>query len=341
MTRNNFGIFILIFWACTKFLPREWMIASVIAISLICLYGIITNAIKYRNIRVSDASDFDSPLDDEEKPTKSKVKANLITNIIGFVLIGGALCYGLFRNPSIESDIETANKTCPVTITMGTENVTFHSLDYDGDYVVVNVRLDSSDPMYVDMIRNAKNSPAENKMAKYGLCYKSDNPYKVIALKHHKGIKVNYFFNEIGDGKSITIPYDEIVAIDETPEATVYNMELEQYLTSMNSYLPEVITDGYEVSRFFVEGDYVVSVLSFDDKKLDYQGFIAKPEELKKDADNALAGSTNPNDQLFMLNGLTARCGKGRITRIKTVYSNDSIDIVNTPEEVKQAFSHH
>lgn len=328
MTRKNFGIFILIFWATTKFLPHEWGIASAIAIALICLYGIIANAIKYRKLKNSNAPDFDSPIDDEEKPSKSKTKANLITNIVGFILIGGALCFGLFRTSSVKSDIDSANKTCPITITMGSENVTFHSLDYDGDNVIVNIKLDSSDPMYVDMFRNAENTPAENKMAKYGLCYKSDNPYKVIAIKHHKGIKVNYFFNEIGDGKTITIPYDEIVAIDETPEETVYNMELEQYLTAMNSYLPEVITDGYEVSRFFVEGDYVVSELSFDDKKLDYQGYIAQPEELKKDADNAIVGSTNPNDPLYMLNGLTARCGKGRITRIKTIYSNDSIDIV-------------
>lgn len=334
MTRKNFGIFILIFWASTKFLPREWGIATAIAIALICLYGIIANVIKYRKLKNSDAPDFDSPIDDEDKPSKSKTKANLITNVIGFILIGGALCFGLFRSSSIESDIESANKSCPVTINMGSENVTFHSLDYDGDNVVVNIRLDSSDSMYVDMFRNA-----ENKMAKYGLCYKSDNPYKVIALKHHKGIKANYFFNEIGDGKTITIPYEEIVAIDETPEATVYNMRLEQYLTSTNSYLPEAITDGYELSRLFVEGDYVVSVLSFDDKKFDYQSFIAQPDELKKDADNALASSTNPNDPLYMLNGLTARCGKGRITRIKAVYSNDSIDIINTPEEVQRAFS--
>ena len=129
-----------------------------------------------------------------------------------------------------------------------------------------------------------------------------------------------------------------MVQINATPREEAYLMELEAYVKSLNSYLPDTIVDGFYTSRIFIEGNNVVTELSFDDKKLDYKDYTSNPVELKNDADNALARSADQNDPMFMLNALAARSGKGLVNRIKTVYSNDSIDIVNTPDEVRNTF---
>lgn len=280
-------------------------------------------------------------MDEEDKKLdKHEIVSRIGLNGFFLIVIVVALCWPLFRSSDSElkKDIANINKECPVTVDIMGEKLTYHSLDYDDDYIIVNIKLDASDPEYVDYIKNLENFDSQITATKFGLVYNSPAPYKVLADKYHKGVKANYFFNEIGDARTITIPYDEMVQINSTPREQAYLMELEAYVKSLNSYLPDTIVDGFYTARIFIEGNNVVTELSFDDKKLDYKDYTSNPAELKNDADNALARSADQNDPLFMLNALAARSGKGIINRIKTVYSKDSIDIVNTPEEVRNTF---
>lgn len=348
MTSKTIAGFCLIMWASAKFLPHGWAVAVYVLLGLLCLGAVINYSIKYFKHDYSDNVTFqtetESNDDDEEKQLyKHEVISRIGINSIGLIAIAVALCWPLFKNndSALKDEIAKANRDCPITMTVGGETITYHSLDYDGDNIIVNIKLDGSDPSYIDLVKNRTNSAAENKMAKFGLCYGNGNPFKEVALQYHKGLKAVYFFDNIGDGFTITIPYDEIIEINKIPQAEVYQMELEQYITSMNSYLPDTIVDGFYTSRIFIDGNYVVTELSFDDRKLDFNDYTSNPAELKRDADNALARSADQNDPVFMLNGLTARCGKGIINRIKTVYSNDSIDIVNTPEEVRSTFAQY
>ena len=341
--KTNFVVYYgPIMWASTKFLPMEWAIVINICLALFCLYCIIVLSKKYREIKNSATADVESLIDEDEKPTKTQLTSAIAVNAIFFLLISGALIFSALRSNSVEDEIAQVNKECPVTVSAaGGETITYHSLDYDGDNIIVNIKLDSSDPEYVNFVKNLDNTDSQIRVTKFSLVYNSSAPYKLLADKYHKGVKANYFFNEIGDAITITIPYDEMVQINATPKEEAYLMELEQYIKYANTYLPDTIVDGFYTTRLFIEGNNVITELSFDDKKLDYNDYTSQPEELKKDADNALASSTDQNDPLFMLNGLTARCGKGIIKRIKTVYSNDSIDIVLTPEEVRTAFAKH
>lgn len=344
MNTKNFVFYGLIMWASAKFLPKEWAIAVFIALAIFCIYSIISFS-----MRLKRRTDFYQD-DDENAPNylpkddyKSHLKSAIIVNSIFLLLIVGALCWPLISggstDDSIREEIAKVNKEGPVTVSVGGETITYHSLDYDGENIIVNIKFDSSDPDYVEMVRNKTKDAVANKAAKYSLCY--DNLFKEAAMQYHKGLKAVYFFNEIGDGTTLTIPYEEIVEINNMPRSAINDILLEQYISSMNSALPDTIVDGFYASRIFIEGDYVVTVLSFDDKKLDYHDYTSTPEELKRDANNSLASSADQNDPLFMLNWLSARCGKGLIHRIKTVYSNDSIDIVNTPEEVRSTFSQY
>ena len=343
-TKNIVG-FSVIMWASSKFLPLGWAITVYCLIAIFGIYCIIRDIKELRERKENNTSEIQSPFDEEPKQSSHELKANIGINIVMILIIVGLVVYPFFKNNnsanSLENEIAQINKEWPVSVTANGQTVTYHSLNFDDDYIIVNIKLDSSDSEYVETIKNLDTNGQENKMAKYGLCYKSEAPYKLLADKYHKGIKAIYFFNEIGDGRTLEIPYDEIISINKTPQNEAYSMELEEYLLSLNRSLPEIITDGFSVTRFFVEGDYVVTEYSFDDKKLDYTNYIADKDGLKLDLDNELLSSANQNDPLFMLNGLTARCGKGRKARIKTIYSNDSIDIVNTPEEVHSIFANY
>lgn len=344
MNTKNFVFYGLIMWASAKFLPIEWTVAVFIALAIYCLYCIITFSKRLKSRTAFYQSE------DEDKPNylpndtyKTHLKSSIAINAVFLIVILGTLCLPMFRSSDskLKDEVANVNKECPVTVDIMGERLTYHSLDYDDDYIIVNIKLDASDPEYVDYIKNLENFDSQITATKFGLVYNSQAPYKVLADKYHKGIKANYFFDEIGDARTITIPYDEMVQINATPREEAYLMELEAYVKSLNSYLPDTIVDGFYTSRIFIEGNNVVTELSFDDKKLDFNDYTSNPAELKRDADNALASSADQNDPLFMLNGLTARCGKGIINRIKTVYSNDSIDIVNTPEEVRSTFAQY
>lgn len=342
-TKNIVG-FGVIMWASSKFLPLEWTVAVFIALAIYCLYCIITFSIKLKKGENLYQSEDEVGTNYIPKDVnKTHLKSSIAINAVFLIVILAALCLPMFRssNSKLKDDIANVNKECPVTVDIMGEKLTYHSLDFDDDYIIVNIKLDATDPEYVDYVKNLENFDSQITATKFGLVYNSPAPYKVLADKYHKGVKANYFFNEIGDARTITIPYDEMVQINATPREEAYVMELEAYVRSLNSYLPDTIVDGFYTSRIFIEGNNVVTELSFDDKKLDFNDYTSNPAELKRDADNALARSADQNDPVFMLNGLTARCGKGIINRIKTVYSNDSIDIVNTPEEVRSTFAQY
>lgn len=346
MTSKTIAGFYLIMWASTKFLPHGWAVAVYVLLGLLCLWAVINYSIKYFKHDYTEKPTFESDSVEEDEDTKlykHEVISRIGLNGVGLIAIVVALCWPLFRSSDSElkKDIADVNRECPVTVDIMGEKLTYHSIDYDDDYIIVNIKLDASDPEYVDYVKNLENFDSQIRATKFGLVYNSPAPYKVLADKYHKGVKANYFFDEIGDALTITIPYDEMVQINATPREEAYLMELEAYVRSLNSYLPDTIVDGFYTSRIFIEGNNVVTELSFDDKKLDFNDYTSNPAELKRDADNALARSADQNDPVFMLNGLTARCGKGIINRIKTVYSNDSIDIVNTPEEVRSTFAQY
>lgn len=342
MNSKNLVIFALILWASSKFLPIEWTIVVYIALAIFCIYSIIINVKNYREADDSNLTYISNSVDNE-KPTKTQLKSNIAINAVFVVLIVGVLCLPLFRSSDsqLKKDIADVNKECPVTIDVQGEKLTFHSVEYDDDYIIVNIQLDSSDPEYVDYVKNLVNTDLQIQATKFGLVYKSPAPYKVLADKYHKGVKANYFFHEIGDARTITIPYDEIISINATSKEDAYLMELESYVNSLNSFLPDTITDGFYTTRIAIEGNNVVTTYSIDDKRLDFQDYISQPEELKKDADNVLAQSANPNDPLFTTNSLAARSNKGIISRFKSLYSNDSIDVIITPEEVRNTFARY
>lgn len=333
------GLSILFFFA-TKYLPY-WLSAIIVVFGItLCL----NTAWKcFRRIR--KGKDFDPTECENEEDAKmsiDEVKSSMWLNLIFAAIFIAVLIWPLFKssnNSSIEKDVAAMNADCPANL--GGYNIT--SVSYDKDFLILNFQLDAKYdvPEFRNLMQtNNGNNPEGDFNMALNFC-RADNPIKEIAKKYHKGLKLNYYFKNIGDGFTTIIPYDEIIRVENMPQAEINSTMLNNFVATTNRNLPDTISDGYVQTKSYLEDRYFVLEFSVDESILDFSEYRTHQGELRQELISDIVTSTNKQEFSYPMNNCIATNNYGIMYRWIPSISNDTLSVEVSPEEMQSYFSKH
>lgn len=258
------------------------------------------------------------------------------------VMVGTAAC-GDSKTKRLKKIVEYANQHRPKDIGMIGDMVSIKYLEETNEvqyYILVN-----DDLFDIDVFE--KNNQLAKQVINLGLTVQKQSPSKQseemdkvfeLIIDANAGLLYTFKSNLSGKSFDIKITTEDLKKIYDTP--AISNLEtnkklLECSIALENAQCPVFIDEGISETKTYDNGNNVVCECSIDEQLID----ISVVEEIKDDLKKESKSDFSQNPFIKTRIGLCVSLGKGFIYRFIGNISGKSVDIIFTPEELREAIN--